>query len=98
MCGYCWACSQKINETRGRRSCAAHTGGRQKEEKLTIIQFRKKDVENPKYFDNLEDLLYDISENDLECRDKVQFIYSGNNEFPFDAREQWTDLLQSPGT
>jgi arginine deiminase len=22
---------------------------------------------------------------------KVKFIYSGNNEFPFDAREQWTD-------
>jgi arginine deiminase len=21
----------------------------------------------------------------------VRFIYSGNNEFPFDAREQWTD-------
>jgi len=21
----------------------------------------------------------------------VKFIYSGNNEFPFDAREQWTD-------
>jgi len=21
----------------------------------------------------------------------VKFIYSGNNEFPYDAREQWTD-------
>ena len=21
----------------------------------------------------------------------MKFIYSGNNEFPFDAREQWTD-------
>ncbi len=65
--------------------------GGKKEEKLTIIQFRKKDVNNPKYFDNLEDLLQDISENDLECSEKVKFIYSGNNEFPFDAREQWTD-------
>lgn len=62
-----------------------------KEEKLTIIQFRKKDIENPKRFDNLEDLLLDISENDLECKEKVKFIYSGNNVFPFDAREQWTD-------
>jgi arginine deiminase len=62
-----------------------------KDEKLKIIQFRKKDIENPKYFDNLEDLLVDISENDLESKDKVKFIYSGNNEFPFDAREQWTD-------
>lgn len=65
--------------------------GNKKEEKLKIIQFRKKDIDNPEYFDNLEDLLTDISENDLGCKEKVQFIYSGNNEFPFDAREQWTD-------
>jgi arginine deiminase len=62
-----------------------------KEEKLKIIQFSKKDIASPVYFDNLEDLLYDISKNDLGCKDKVKFIYSGNNEFPFDAREQWTD-------
>jgi len=62
-----------------------------KEDKLKIIQFRKKDTANPEYFDNLEDLLTDISKHDLECAEKVRFIYSGNNEFPFDAREQWTD-------
>jgi len=62
-----------------------------KEDKLKIIQFRKKDPDNPEYFDNLEDLLTDISRNDLESTEKVRFIYSGNNEFPFDAREQWTD-------
>jgi arginine deiminase len=62
-----------------------------KEEKLKIIQFRKKDPANPEYFDHLEDLLTDISKNDLESAEKVRFIYSGNNEFPFDAREQWTD-------
>jgi arginine deiminase len=62
-----------------------------KEDKMKIIQFRKKDPANPEYFDNLEDLLTDISKNDLECTEKVRFIYSGNNEFPFDAREQWTD-------
>jgi arginine deiminase len=61
-----------------------------KDEKLKIIQFRKKDIENPVYFDNLEDLLVDISEKDLG-KGNVKFIYSGNNEFPFDAREQWTD-------
>ncbi|MBO9572658.1 MAG: amidinotransferase [Chitinophagaceae bacterium] len=66
-------------------------GNVKKDEKLKIIQFRKKDVDNPKYFDNLEDLLTDISINDLGSTDKVKFIYSGNNEFPFDAREQWTD-------
>ncbi|RYF99467.1 MAG: amidinotransferase [Chitinophagaceae bacterium] len=65
--------------------------GNKKEEKIKIIQFRKKDIENPKYFDTLEDLLRDISENDLESNEKTKFIYSGNNEFPFDAREQWTD-------
>ncbi len=64
---------------------------KKKDEKLTVIQFKKKDLSNPKYFDNLEDLLTDISENDLGCEEKVKFIYSGNNEFPFDAREQWTD-------
>jgi len=65
--------------------------GTKKDEKLKIIQFRKKDIENPVYFDNLEDLLIDISKVDLQCTGKVKFIYSGNNEFPFDAREQWTD-------
>jgi len=65
--------------------------GNKKEDKLRIIQFRKKDTANPEYFDNLEDLLTDISKNDLGCTEKVKFIYSGNNEFPFDAREQWTD-------
>lgn len=62
-----------------------------KEEKIKIIQFRKKDIANPVSFESLEELLMDISKNDLKCVDKVRFIYSGNNEFPFDAREQWTD-------
>jgi arginine deiminase len=62
-----------------------------KDEKIKIIQFKKKNVEDPVYFDNLEELLIDISQNDFDCEDKVKFIYSGNNEFPFDAREQWTD-------
>lgn len=65
--------------------------GSKKDEKLKIIQFRKKDLEHPVYFDNLEDLLTEISKTDLACEGKVRFIYSGNNEFPFDAREQWTD-------
>src|SRR5579871_477314 len=65
--------------------------GNKKDDKLKIIQFRKKDVENPKHFDNLEDLLIDVSENDLGSKEKVRFIYSGNNEFPFVARERWTE-------
>lgn len=62
-----------------------------KEEKIKILQFHKKSPENPISFESLEDLLVDISKNDLHCEDDVRFIFSGNNEFPYNAREQWTD-------
>ncbi len=62
-----------------------------KEEKIKILQFYKKSPENPVSFESLEDLLVDISKNDLHCEADVRFIYSGNNEFPYNAREQWTD-------
>jgi arginine deiminase len=62
-----------------------------KEEKIKILQFHRKSPENPIYFDSLEDLLVDISKNDLHCEGEVHFIFSGNNEFPYNAREQWTD-------
>ena len=65
--------------------------GNKKDDKIRIIQFKKKDPSEPVYFDNLEELLIDISKNDLKCEEKTRFIYSGNNEFPYDAREQWTD-------
>lgn len=65
--------------------------GNKKDDKIKITQFRKKDPSEPVYFDNLEELLIDISKNDLKSEEKVKFIYSGNNEFPYDAREQWTD-------
>lgn len=65
--------------------------GNKKDDKIRIMQFRKKDPSQPQRFDNLEELLDDISRNDLASGEKTQFIYSGNNEFPFDAREQWTD-------
>lgn len=65
--------------------------GNKKEDKIRITQFKKKDPSSPEYFDNLEELLIDISKNDLGSEEKVKFIYSGNNEFPYDAREQWTD-------
>lgn len=62
-----------------------------KEEKVKITQFHKKCPDNPVFFDSLEDLLLDISVNDLHCENEVRFIFSGNNEFPYNAREQWTD-------
>jgi arginine deiminase len=58
-------------------------------DKPEIVQFKK--GETPKTFDCIEDLLSDVSENDLHSKEKTKFIYSGNDTFPFDAREQWTD-------
>lgn len=60
-------------------------------EELKILQFIKGLEHKPIEIENLEDLLTDISINDLGATEPVQFIYSGNNEFPFGAREQWTD-------
>lgn len=60
-------------------------------EKPEILQFEKDKINEPKSFDCIESLLDDISKNDLGCTEKTQFIYSGNNIFPFDVREQWTD-------
>jgi arginine deiminase len=65
-------------------------GNSPKNNGLKIIQFHKKDIENPVFFDSLEDLLTDISQKDYGCKN-VKFIFSGDNEFPYDAREQWTD-------
>lgn len=62
-----------------------------KESEIHITQFHRKNINKPVYFDNLEDLLTGISKNDLGSKGKISFIYSGNNEFPFDVREQWTD-------
>ncbi len=62
-----------------------------KEEKIKILQFHKHDPENPISFESLEDLLIDISKKDLHCKGDIKIIFSGNNEFPFSAREQWTD-------
>ncbi len=60
-------------------------------EELRILQFTKGEEHKPREIENLEDLLADISKTDLGATEPVQFIYSGNNEFPFGAREQWTD-------
>jgi arginine deiminase len=58
-------------------------------DKTEIVQFRK--GKKPKKFECIEDLLANISEKDLESKEPTKFIYSGNNAFPYDAREQWTD-------
>ncbi|MCE7064157.1 arginine deiminase family protein [Dyadobacter sp. CY326] len=56
-----------------------------------IMQFTKDNVQQPTEIDNLEDLLTSISVDDLGVKEPVKFIYSGNNEFPYGEREQWTD-------
>ncbi|MCO5935183.1 arginine deiminase family protein [Mucilaginibacter sp. RB4R14] len=58
-------------------------------DKPEIVQFRKD--KKPKTFNTLEDLLDNISQKDLQSTEPTKFIYSGNDLFPFDAREQWTD-------
>ena len=45
----------------------------------------------PVYFESIEALLIDISINDFNCTEPVKIIYSGNDEFPYSLREQWTD-------
>ncbi|WP_439557028.1 arginine deiminase family protein [Dyadobacter sp.] len=55
-----------------------------------ILQFEK-GTEQPREIENLEDLLTDISKTDLGSNEPIQFIYSGDNEFPYGEREQWTD-------
>ncbi|MCC8407909.1 arginine deiminase family protein [Mucilaginibacter sp. UR6-1] len=68
---------------------AAWFADKKSKEKTEIVQFRQ--GKKPKTFDNIEELLTDISHKDLGYEGEVKFIYSGNNTFPFDAREQWTD-------
>ncbi len=60
-------------------------------EATTAIQFNKNKPGEPKYFEHVEALLNDISQNDLGCTEPTKIIYSGNNTFPYDSREQWTD-------
>ncbi len=61
-------------------------------EKIKIVQFRIGNENEPRQIGSLEALLSEISVYDLDCQPSdVKFIYSGNNEFPYGAREQWTD-------
>ena len=52
-------------------------------DKPEVTQFIKGKINTPKKFDSIEQLLADISENDLGSKEKTQFIYSGNEEFPY---------------
>ncbi len=58
---------------------------------LEILQFTKTTMDAPRRFPFLEDLLDDVSQTDLKSTTPTEFIYSGDGEFPFGQREQWTD-------
>jgi arginine deiminase len=70
-------------------------------EQIEIFRFYKplqepyspgKNYQQPLQFTGLEALLRNISSEDFHVEEeKVKIIYSGNNIFPFDEREQWTD-------
>jgi arginine deiminase len=64
---------------------------KKKEDPIKITQFNRHQLNDPVFFETLEDLLINISEVDLKSKEKTIFLYSGNNEFPYDVREQWTD-------
>lgn len=39
----------------------------------------------------LEDLFEQISREDFRCKEPVQILYAGGDEYPYNEREQWTD-------
>lgn len=63
---------------------------KKKQDQVLVLQFRK-GQEKPKKFRSIEHLLASVSRKDLGSTDEPVFIYSGNDEFPHDEREQWTD-------
>ncbi|MCB0644019.1 MAG: hypothetical protein KDC44_20375 [Phaeodactylibacter sp.] len=70
------------------------------EEKVRVIQFYKQKYQpyepSKNYFyeelKGIEELLTNISIEDFGVpKSEVRIIYSGNQKFPYSAREQWTD-------
>ena len=68
--------------------------------KLQIVQFYKNKEESflpsknyfSKQLKGLEELLHQISVEDFGVpKSKVKIIYSGQDQFPYNEREQWTD-------
>jgi len=68
-----------------------HLNKDEPQDKTEVTQFIKGNIAKPVKFESVEALLDDISVNDLKSGVKTEFIYSGNEEFPYDSREQWTD-------
>ncbi len=82
----------RVHEEAERQKIWEKLGQKPGYESLTIKQFiNKDDGVKIRDFANLEDLLTSVTKDDLNCYDDIKFIYSGNNQFPYGAREQWTD-------
>ncbi len=64
---------------------------------VRIVQFHNQiDKQTNKYVVNhnlkgFEELMRHVSYEDFGYKGEVNFIYSGNAEYPYDEREQWTD-------
>ncbi|MFD0749413.1 arginine deiminase family protein [Mucilaginibacter calamicampi] len=87
-----WVLLRSLSTTEGeplQNDAVAWFSDKKNKDKTEIVQFRQD--RKPKSFATLEALLDNISRKDLGSTTPTQFIYSGNDEFPFDAREQWTD-------
>lgn len=82
--------SDKALDYSRQNTMANRVNGKTNHEAVSIMQFSKSDKDNPRKFSSLEALLRDISKTDYGC-ETVQIIFSGNNEYPYAAREQWTD-------
>ncbi|WP_337040553.1 arginine deiminase family protein [Emticicia sp. 17c] len=82
----------RVQEEAEKQQTWEQLGQKPSYETLIIKQFiDKPDGVKIRDFANLEDLLSSITKDDLNCYDEIKFIYSGNNQFPYGAREQWTD-------
>lgn len=67
-------------------------GPRKRSEKVIIKQFINKEGNvTVRDFVHMEELLTSVAREDLNCNEEMHFIYSGNDEFPYGDREQWTD-------
>lgn len=91
---------QKEEKKRDYTNIFEEKEGQSTNAQLKVYQFYKKQStpyqEGKNYFDKkfkgLEELLINISMEDFDVRkSEVKIIYSGNKEFPYDEREQWTD-------
>jgi arginine deiminase len=74
----------------GNAEPSASFGDKKPKDKIEILQFEVGRAK-PRAFNTMEDLLDNISRTDLQSTTATRFIYSGNNVFPYDSREQWTD-------